>query len=152
MPYDPYASDWLAQLKSEVSGDDQSSVDRKVLVVKVPLSGGTDTGGGIGSWKNPEPVAVVIERVVVDVTVVATAACNLDVGTTATSATTSSDNLIDGLDVHTAVTTSDNVAGAGANGKGLQHLAAGKWVTFSTGDAGASAGLKGNAYIHYVVT
>lgn len=118
-------------------------------VAVVPLAGGTDTAGGIGSWQNAEATPILVNRVIVDVTTAATAACNLDVGTTSTSATTLSDNLIDGLDVHTAIVTADNLGSAGTNGKSVKKLASGKWVTFSTGDSTASAGLVGYAYIYY---
>lgn len=131
-----------------------AAAQRRVKTVIVALSGAADTGGGIGAWANPEAANILIQRVLVDVTTVATAACLVDVGTTATSATTLSDNLLDGIDVHTATGQHDNLlaADAGTNGKTVQKLAAGKWVTFSTQAAGgASAGLVGNAYIEYVL-
>jgi len=114
----------------------------------VPLAGLADTGGGIGAWRNPEAVSIIIQRLVIDTTVVATGACTIDAGTTATSATTSSDNLIDGLDVNAAIGTFDNITDKGTNGKSRQKLASGKWVTFSRA-SGASAGLVGTAYITY---
>lgn len=123
--------------------------------VTVVLAGGTDTAGGIGSWVNPEAGNIWIERLTTSSQgtggAVATAACNLDVGTTSSSATTLSDNLIDGMDIHSAVITGDNFTNPGANGKSGQLLASGKWVTFSTGDAGASAGFVGEAIIEYLV-
>lgn len=117
-------------------------------VARVPLAGLADTGGGIGAWRNPEAVSIIIQCIVIDTTVVATAACTIDAGTTATSITTSSDNLIDGLDVNAAIGTFDNVTDKGTNGKSRQKLASGKWVTFSRA-TGASAGLVGTAYITY---
>lgn len=111
------------------------------------LRGAADTGGGIGAWRNPEPVTIVIERVEANITTIATGACTMDAGTTATSATTSSDNLIDGLDVHVAGIY-DNITEKGSNGKSRQTLAPGKWITFSTA-SGAAAGLVGTAYVHY---
>lgn len=120
-------------------------------VARVALAGGTDTGGGLGSWVNPFGLALVIDELVVVVTHIATAACNLDAGATASSATTLSDNLIDGRDVHTAAApyAVSNYSDAGANGKSLQYLASGSWVTFSTGDSGASAGFTGIGLIYY---
>lgn len=117
-------------------------------VGRVVLAGGTDTGGGLGAWRNPEAVSILITGLVIDVTTVATAACTVDAGTTATSAVTSSDNLIDGLDVNAAIVTADNITDKGSNGKSRQKLAAGKWVTFSRA-SGASAGLAGYGYVHY---
>ena len=123
--------------------------DRAVKVIRLAL-GSADTGGGVLSWANPESSSIIVERVIIDVTTKSTAACTIDVGTTATSSTTSSDNLIDGLDVGTAVGTFDNINDAGTNGKARQKLASGKWVTASTA-SGSAAGLAGYAYIHYIV-
>lgn len=125
----------------------------QLKVAVVALAGGTDTGGGVGSWANPEAGDIWIERAVLSSKGsgghIATAACNLDVGTTATNATTASDNLIDGQDVHTALVTVDNLTAPGANGKSGQDLAAAKWVTVSMADAGASAGFVGELIIAY---
>lgn len=134
-------SDWIGEL--------QSDVNSMVQVAKVKLNA-VDTGGGVFAWKNPENSAIIVERVDVDVTTAATAACTLEVGTTATSATTASNNLIDGLDVHTATGSFDNVTDHGTAGKTRQSLAVGKWVTGSVA-SGASAGLVGFAYIHYIL-
>ena len=69
----------------------------RLKVVRVPL-GALDAGGGVLSWVNPEEGrAIAIERVEVDVTTKSTAACTLDIGTTATSGATSSNNLLTGL-------------------------------------------------------
>ena len=109
-----------------------------------------DTGGGVFSWQNPETSEILIEHVPIIVTTVATAACTVDVGTTATNATTSSDNLIDGQDVNAATGTFTNAANAGTNGKPAQRLASGKWVTGSKA-SGASAGIVGTYEIYYRV-
>lgn len=116
-------------------------------IAKVALAA-LDTGGGILAWQNPEGVAIIVERVILDVTTPATAACTGDFGTTATSAATSSDNLIDGVDLHTAAGQFDNLGDAGTNGKARQKIAAGKWLTGSMA-SGAAAGLAGYAYVHY---
>ena len=116
-------------------------------VAKVALAA-VDTGGGIFSWQNPEIGAIIVNRVTIVTSVVATGACSISIGSTATSGTTSSANLIDTLDVHTATVTTDNLQTPGANGKQLQSLAAGKWVTGSKA-SGASAGLVGFVYIEY---
>jgi hypothetical protein len=116
-------------------------------VMKVPL-GVVDTGGGVLSWVNPHSFAIIIHRVTLDVTTKSTGASTIDVGTTAVSATTSSDNLIDGQDTGTAIGTFDNITEKGTNGKSRQKLAVGAWVTASKA-TGACAGLVGNAYIEY---
>lgn len=109
-----------------------------------------DTGGGIFSWANPEDGDIIVEHVALVVTTKTTEACSVDVGTTATSATTSSDNLIDGKDINAATGTFTNLESAGTNGKAAQRLAKGKWVTASKA-SGASAGLKGSYEIYYRV-
>ncbi len=120
-----------------------------VYVEKVALNA-VDTAGGVFAWQNQTGFDIIVMRVVLDVTTVATAACTLDVGTTPTSATTSSDTLLDGVDVNAAAGVFDNIENKGTNGKGRQPLAAGKWVTGSKA-TGATAGLVGNAYIEYVL-
>ena len=121
--------------------------DRSPKMAKVALAA-LDTGGGVFAWANPEAVSILITRVLLDITTKATAACTVDVGTTATSATTSSDNLLDGVDVGTAAGLFGSINEAGTNGKSRQKLAAGKWVTGSMA-SGAAAGLVGSAYIEY---
>lgn len=128
------------------------NADRVVKVAKVALAA-KDTGGGVFAWQNDEGASIIVQRIILDVTTKASAACTIDVGTTDTSATTSSDNLIDGLDVNTAAGVFDNIednGGAGGNGKAKQKLANGKWVTASKA-SGATAGLAGYAYIEYIV-
>lgn len=110
-----------------------------------------DTGGGIFSWQNPEPGNINVIAVNLIVTTKTTGACAVDVGTTATNATTSSDNLIDGKDINAATGTFDNIDSAGTNGKAWQRLASGKWVTASVSGGGASAGLVGTYAIYYMV-
>lgn len=126
-----------------------STTERAVKVARVAL-GATDTGGGVLAWQNPETSSIIITRIELDVTTKATAACTVDVGTTATNATTSSDNLVDGLDVGTAAGTFNNIDDKGTNGKSHQKLASGKWVTGSRA-SGAATGLVGYAYIHYFI-
>lgn len=126
---------------------------REILTtVKIPLIGSTihAASGGVISWVNPEPVAIIIARVLIDITTIATGACTFDIGTTTVSALTTSDNLIDGLDVNSATGLFDNITDKGTNGKSKQKLSTAKWVTLDekTGDA---TGLVGNLYITYLV-
>ena len=124
--------------------------DRSVKVAKVALAA-VDTTGGLLSWANPEGTAIAIVRLEIDRTTATSAACTGDFGTTATDSTTSSDNLIDGLDMNATADLGSNQDNAGSNGKGDQRLASGKWLTGSVETGGASAGLVGSAYIHYIV-
>lgn len=141
----------------EVIGSDKSvtlggtkitTSNRVKKVAKVAL-GHADTGGGVLSWANPEADSILITKIVFDVTTGSTGECTLDVGTTATSATTSSNTLMDGINVATAGVF-DNITNKGENGTSLQKLAAGKWVT-ATKASGSAAGLKGYAYIEYIL-
>lgn len=125
-----------------------ASADRAVKVKRVALAA-VDTAGGVFSWQNPESSAIIVERICLDVTTKATGACTVDIGTTATSAATLSDNLIDGVDVGTAAGLFNNIDDKGTNGKTRQRLASGKWVTGSVA-SGASAGIVGYVYIHYI--
>lgn len=105
---------------------------------------------GVLNWQNPESSAIIILRIIYDVTTNSTGASTTDIGTTATSATTASDNLIDGLDSGSAAIVADNLINGGTNGKASQKLASGKWVTFKEA-SGDATGLVANAYIEYVV-
>jgi hypothetical protein len=138
--------------KFGINGVDITPVSRIVKVAKVALAA-ADTEGGVFSWQNNEGASIIIQRIILDVTTKATEACTIDVGTTDTGATTSSNNLIDGLDVHSAAGVFDNIednGGAEGSGATKQKLANGKWVTASKA-IGATAGLAGFAYIEYIV-
>ena len=123
---------------------------RHTYVERVALAGAADTGGGVGAWQNQNENSVMITGLTIHLTTVATAACTIDAGTTATSAVTSSDNLIDGLDINAATGVFDNVTDKGSNGKSRQLVAAGKWITFSRA-SGASAGAVGTARVEYYI-
>ena len=110
--------------------------------LKLALKAGTDTGGGVLSWQNNLGHDIVIERAQLDITTIATAACSLDVGETATNGTTAATNLFSAQDVHSATGLFDSGA------KGV-IVPAGKWVTASTHSGGASAGLAGFLALRY---
>ncbi len=98
------------------------NADRIVKVARVALAA-ADTGGGVFAWANDESTSIIVQRVVLDVTTAATGACTVDVGTTATNATTSSDNLIDGLDVNAATGVFDNITDKGSTVNRAKKLA-----------------------------
>lgn len=127
---------------------------RSTVLKKTRIGWGTlgaaDTGGAVISWQNPEGVAIIITRVIVYVSTVSTGACTVDIGTTATNGTTSSNNLLTALDVNAATGVFDNINEAGASGKARQLLAAATWVTGSKA-SGAAAGLVGKYYIEYIL-
>lgn len=118
-----------------------------VLVEKIALVA-DDAAGGVFAWQNHHNEAVIVTRVVIDLTTKSSGAGTLDVGMTATSAATSADNLIDGLDVNAATGVFDNVENQGTNGTGAQKVASGKWVTASKA-TGNMAGIVGSAYLFY---
>jgi len=109
----------------------------------------TRTGGGLFSWQNHEDSDVIVDGIFVDVTTAATSTvCTIDVGYTATSATTSSDTMIDGADTSTTTRVYNNIKDAGINGVSAVRAVKGKWITGSqkTGDV---TGIAGKYYIHY---
>ncbi len=149
-------SDGSAALVSDRGSIDQLRVGgvvsggnsyRGVVVVRVPLNA-DDGAGGVFAWRAPAGTDVIIGRVDVDVRTPSEEACTVDIGTTAVSAATASDNLIDSLSVATAGVF-DNQTDKGSNGASRRRLGAGEWVTASVA-LGASEGLEGFAYIHYV--
>ena len=136
------------QVKDMLSSD---TTPVAVKCAKVALAA-ADTAGGILAWQNPETTAILVLRILIDVTTAATAACTADFGAAA-NATTSADNLLDGLDVNTATSLFDNVSDGGTSGKARQRLdAKGGATDYVTGSkaTGAAAGLAGSAYIFYV--
>lgn len=154
MPTDPTYPPGYPQLHQDGSFDIQGALSIGGVsmyaidkIARVALAA-VDTAGGVFAWANPEAVTIIITKVMVYVTTVATGACQLDIGTTATSAATLSDILLDGIDVHAATGLLALANQGGVNGIAQQTLASGKWVTASTA-TGASAGLVGFAYIHY---
>lgn len=120
--------------------------DRTPKVVKVALAA-LDTAGGVLAWANPEATAILVTRVILDVTTKSTGACTIDVGVAA-NGTTSNDTIMDALDIGTAAGTFDNVENQGTNGKAALKVAAGSYVTASMA-SGAAAGTVGFAYIEF---
>lgn len=116
--------------------------------------GEADTGGGVVSWQNPEDVAIIVTRLVLDITTKATAACTLDAGPGAT-ATTVSDTLIDGLDANAAAGVFDSIEDQGTNGKSTARLdengGTTDYLTVSK-KTGAAAGIVGSYHIFYILT
>ncbi len=119
--------------------------DRLIKVKKVALAN-VDTAGGVFAFS--PGVACFVERVVVNRTTASSGACTIDIGIAA-NATTLNDTLMDGLNANATAGISDNINDAGTNGKARQLMSATQYVTASVA-SGASAGLVGFAYIHYV--
>jgi hypothetical protein len=117
--------------------------------LKLPIGGGTDTGGGILSWQNPYPYELLVNEIMLRVNTSAAAACTIAAGCT-TTGTSLSNNLLDALDVHTATGLFDNYTDKGSNGKTRQVLPQGGFLTIST-SAGASTGLAGAAFLSFII-
>ena len=119
-------------------------------VVKVALTAGNADAYAF-AWQNPESTAIMVHRVLLDITTEsATGGSVINIGSGAT-ATTESDNLIDGGAL-TAAALLDNIDDQGTNGKSRQKLAAkGGATDHITGriKTANAAALVGNVYIYY---
>ena len=104
-----------------------------------------DDAGGVLSLLNPEGADLIVTKLTINVTTVATAACTLD-GGVGSSASTKYDNLIDGQDVNGATGAFANL---GTNGKRAMLWEDDNYLTISKA-TGATAGLVGYAYVEYV--
>ena len=138
----------VAEQVKDLLSSDTTPVGLKCAKVALAAS---DAAAGVFSWQNPESAAIVVQRLIIDLTTAATAACTINVGTDG-DGTGTSDNLLDGLDVNTATGVFDDMTNKGTNGKEVQRVAAKggatDYITASKA-SGAAAGLVGNAYIFY---
>jgi hypothetical protein len=132
-----------------------------LLFAKVHVSGKTGhAAGGGGAWVVPTGGAIVFPTLCAfNVTTVATAICLLDIGYTATNATTLNDTLLDGIDAHTAtglfgmlVNSTNTVSDTGNENPAVLLAAAGKWITISAQDSSSDlTGLVGDLYVAYAL-
>lgn len=127
------------------------SFDRLAKTVKVAVNGTSVQSTTVNVWTNTEATAVLVQRLMFDVTTVATSStATVDIGVSNTTLT-SVDNLIDGLSIASGVTADvfDNIKNGGTNGKASQRVGIGKFITITkaTGDTTAAVG---NIYITYV--
>ena len=134
--------------------DALAAVDAEGLkIAKGSLKAG-NAGDFAFTWQNPESSAIIVSRVVVDVTTTsASAGSLLDVGPAA-DAITHSDTLIAGLDIATATITADNITNKGTDGLSLCKLdAKGGTTDYITGQIleQDAASLAGKYYIFYTV-
>lgn len=97
------------------------------------------------------PANCIITRAILNITTQSSGASTIDVGLTATSATTSSDTLLDGVSgAAVAVFDSgDSSLDTAANDQ-AQTLASGKWVTIDE-VSGDTTGLVGTLFIYYIL-
>lgn len=139
-----------ADLQYFTAGAQFHPLDRAIKCDVVAIAGAALHAANLTLWTAPADSFIL--RVLLDVTTVATGACTVDVGYTATTATTSSDTLLDGVDVNAATALFDSMNAAldsGANAK-AQRAASGKWITIDEA-SGDATGLVANAYIFYLL-
>lgn len=126
--------------------NDAGSFSPYSRVAAVSLAAVASADDIVFAWENPESTAIIVSRVILDITAAGgTATALIDIGGAA-DAVTGSDNLIDGVDAD-AVATYDNlqaVTGAGS----FVKVPVGEFVTGQARVEGA-ASLEGKAYIYY---
>lgn len=123
---------------------------RGFKIAKVAITGvAATTGGALFAWANPENVAIIIDRIEIDVATASSGAANGSFGVAA-NATTSSANLIDTYALASAAKVVNNIDDKGANGKSVQKMTTSQVLT-GTGSA-TTVGLTGFVYIHYYLT
>lgn len=105
------------------------------------------TGGAIAAVPNPEGVAIIVTRAVLERRVKSTGAATADIGVAA-NATTSADNLLDGVNVAATESVEDNVKNGGTNGLAAKKWGATEYITV-TGSA-TTVGLSGKLRIQYM--
>jgi len=123
--------------------------DVPLKIAKRHISGVTT---GLTAWQNPESGTIIITNVQLYATTVSSGASTIDVGTTATSATTTSDNIFDGLDGTTTApvlySMVDPALDSAAN-VNPKTLASGKWITVDS-KTGDLTGFVGDLYVYYI--
>lgn len=126
-----------------------NSLGTYMKIAKVAMASG-DQNAISFAWQNPEDTAVIVHRVIADVTTAAGAAATMDIGIT-TGDDQTADNLLNGFDINdTGVY--DNIDDQGTNGESKGRMdKKGETNDYITGkilDANAS-NLVGNVYIYY---
>lgn len=94
--------------------------------------------------QNPTGKPAVIDRCIVH-TITGDSGKTIDVGVTATTATTTSDTLVDGGSLTTSGSVLDNIKNKGSNGLEVAYIAAGSWVT---ADMSAANSAVVDVYVH----
>lgn len=121
--------------------------DRQLICEVVAISGTALHAANLTLWT--APAAALIDRVVLDITTQSTGASTIDIGYTATTATTSSDTLLDGVSGASVAVfdSADPALDSGANAH-AQKAAAAKWITADEA-SGDTTAMVANLYIWY---
>jgi hypothetical protein len=133
-----------------LSGGALHPLDRAIKCDVVAISGAALQAANLTLWTAPAKCYIL--RALFEVSTIATAACTVDIGYTATSATTSSDTLLDGIDVNGATGLFDSMNAAldtGANAK-AQLAASGKWITADSA-SGDATGMVAQFVVQYIL-
>lgn len=151
-PTDAYTFRTAQGTRSEKLADEFKALhDGGVKLVSMALTAGAADSIAF-AWQNPESTAILVQRVLVDLTTAGgTATAVIDIGPT-TSATGTSNALIDGLDVN-QTGLFDNIDDQGTGGAATARLdAMGGTTDYITGKilVEAASALVGNVYIEYV--
>jgi len=107
----------------------------------------SDAAAGVFSVENTYSTDLMVDRMIIDITTVATGACTLDIGNAATAI--SANTLLDGVDVNAATGPFDNVDDQGASGQSIVKWPSGEFITASMA-SGATSGLVGTYWFHAV--
>lgn len=109
-----------------------------VYAFDLDMTGAAGSSGVFAALQNTTGKDLYIVGFGLNITTQSTGASTLDIGYTATSATTSSDTMIDGLSGATA----GHFGSSGTNGKPCSNWASGKWITVAeaSGDVTALVG------------
>lgn len=139
-------------LSEKITDEFSSLHNGGVKSVTVALTAGAAESFAL-AWQNPESTAILVQRVLVDLTTAGgTANSVLNVGSAAND-TTTSNNVIDGLNLNTTGLF-DNIDDQGTNGAATARLdAMGGTTDYLTGQilVATAADLVGNVYIEYVM-
>lgn len=120
---------------------------RNIKIAKVRLVGvAATTASALFLWQNPENVAIIVDRLEIDITTKSAGVANGNFGT-ASNTSTMSTNLIDTYALGNAEKVVNNIDDKGVNGKSVQKIPTGQFIT-GTG-TGSTVGLVGFVYIHY---
>lgn len=146
-------------LRTVVNTDEAQSLSNKTLVDgttnRYERVAVLDIGGAALHAANltafTAPSDCIITRAILNITTQSTGASTIDVGLTATTATTASDTLLDGVSGAAAAVFDSADAGldTGANDM-AQTLASGKWVTVDEA-SGDVTGMVAKLYVYYIL-
>ncbi len=134
----------LTQLVNNAIGSAQMN-PQYMKVATSALTAGAENAFAF-AWQNPHDAAILVHRVIVDVTAEGDTSSTLDVGTAAT-ATTNGDNFLDGVDI-TSAGIFDNITAAASARKMDEKDGTTDYITGQI-LAGNAATLAGFVYIYY---